>query len=141
MTLNPKVWGPHGWFFMHSITLAYPDSPTKEDKENIINFFNSVGKVLPCHKCRKNFKKHSAKLPLTDKIVSSREELVKWLIDFHNEVNEVTHKPKLSYEEVMDIYANAYKEPFYTSRTFNIVLISTLVAILLILIYVFMRVV
>jgi hypothetical protein len=26
--LNPKIWGPSGWFFIDSIVLSYPDNPT-----------------------------------------------------------------------------------------------------------------
>ena len=29
---GPDVWGPHGWKFIHYVTLGYPDKPTKEDK-------------------------------------------------------------------------------------------------------------
>ena len=37
--MDPEVWGPHGWYFLHSITLAYPDNPTDDDKTYHKNFF------------------------------------------------------------------------------------------------------
>ena len=32
--MEPEIWGPHAWQFLHSITLSYPDNPTFEDKNN-----------------------------------------------------------------------------------------------------------
>ena len=31
--MEPKVWGSHAWIFLHTITLNYPDEPSKFDKE------------------------------------------------------------------------------------------------------------
>ena len=46
--MRPEIWGPHAWIFLHSVTLEYPDNPTDEDKQNMINFIDSLGNVLPC---------------------------------------------------------------------------------------------
>ena len=37
--MNPKIWGPGGWLFLHSITLNYPENPTENDKMYHKNFF------------------------------------------------------------------------------------------------------
>ena len=29
MSLNPKVWGPHYWFVLHTISLTYPLKPNE----------------------------------------------------------------------------------------------------------------
>jgi hypothetical protein len=39
---GPDVWGPHGWKFIHYITLGYPTNPTQEDKTKYANFFNAL---------------------------------------------------------------------------------------------------
>ena len=57
MENDPNVWGPHYWFFIHSIGFTYPDMPTDGEKKNII--------ILLCHYLHlfqikvylKNFKK------------------------------------------------------------------------------------
>lgn len=85
--MDPKSWGPPAWKFLHSITLAYPLNPTKLEKINMLNFFKSVGKVLPCNMCRTNYSRHLSKLPLTDDVLSSRDGLVQWLIRIHDMVN------------------------------------------------------
>ena len=31
--MDPKIWGPPGWLFLHTLTFNYPNNPTKEEKE------------------------------------------------------------------------------------------------------------
>ena len=35
----PKVWGPHGWKFIHYVTLGYPEKPNNAQKERYKAFF------------------------------------------------------------------------------------------------------
>ena len=30
--MNPKFWGPHGWIFLHTVTMNYPKEPNNQDK-------------------------------------------------------------------------------------------------------------
>jgi hypothetical protein len=108
--MDSRFWGPHAWIFLHSITLEYPDVPTMRDKDNMSNFFNSLGNVLPCYKCKINFPKHLIKYPLNNDVLSSKTRLVKWLIDIHNEVNIMTGKEVMPYEialkNILEKYEN-----------------------------------
>lgn len=121
--MKPEIWGPHAWIFLHSITLEYPDNPTREDKSNMANFFNSLGNVLPCHKCRINFDKHLERYPLTDKVLSCKANLIKWLIDIHNCVNRINNKKELTYEESLQKILDLYNKQDYAILYFGIVLI------------------
>lgn len=100
--MKPTIWGRHGWLFMHSITMEYPDHPTTKDKKRMYIFFNSVKYLLPCQTCSHNFQKHLKKKPLTNKILSSRDNLVVWLIEIHNEVNKSTGKKVLSVKDALN---------------------------------------
>ncbi len=102
--ISPIIWGPSGWNFLHYITFTYPNNPTDEEKETYLNFFTFVGKVLPCKNCRINFEKHQIKYPLNDIVLKNKENLVKWLINIHNEVNIMNGKKVLSYNDVINIY-------------------------------------
>ena len=48
--MNPEVWGPGAWKFLHSITFYYPKEPTSRDKEYHAKFFTSLQFVIPCEK-------------------------------------------------------------------------------------------
>ena len=37
--MTPDVWGPHGWKFIHYITLGYPENPTQMQKDKYKAFF------------------------------------------------------------------------------------------------------
>lgn len=89
-----KVWGPPGWFFLHTVSFGCPVSPSDFDKENDLpegttkqnyeTFFRNVGNVLPCRYCRDSYKEFLKELPPD---ASSRDSLVKWLWEIHNKVN------------------------------------------------------
>lgn len=103
--MNPNVWGPHAWTFLHFITLSYPKNPTEIDKYNIKTFFKSLEHVLPCDICRLHYKENIEELyPLNNEVLSSKENLVKWLIDVHNSVNKRTGKEIMSYNDAIGMY-------------------------------------
>lgn len=87
-SIDPKVWGPHGWIFLHSITQGYPRTPTKANKEIMRDFFKTLPEVLPCSTCGDSLREHMRKYPLTNKELLSRERLMNWLVNIHNEVNK-----------------------------------------------------
>ena len=100
--ISPNLWGPHLWKFMHLFTLSYPNEPTEEEKDIAYNFFSSIQTVLPCEKCRYNFKNHLE--TLTEEVLDSNESLVKWLFNIHNEVNKTTGKPHFSFDDFVSMY-------------------------------------
>jgi hypothetical protein len=102
MILGPDIWGPHGWKFIHYVTLSYPQNPTEENKTNFKNFFTLLQHVLPCKICANHYAENLKKLPLTDEVLSSRDSLVKWAIDIHNIVNESKNKPVMKYEDALN---------------------------------------
>jgi hypothetical protein len=100
--ISPNLWGPHLWKFMHLFTLSYPNEPTEDEKDTAYNFFTAIQTVLPCEKCRYNFKNHLE--TLTEEVLDSNENLVKWLFDIHNEVNKSTGKPIFSFDNFINMY-------------------------------------
>mgnify|MGYP000904851637 FL=1 len=107
--MNPEVWGPGAWTFLHSITMYYPDNPTNEQKMNHKDFFENLQNILPCPTCSKHYYDNLKKYPL-DEALESKDKLTKWLIDIHNEVNKKNNKRTYSYEEVIKIYDKKYSE-------------------------------
>tara|TARA_B100000780_G_C20922665_1_gene367625 strand:+ start:150 stop:554 length:405 start_codon:yes stop_codon:yes gene_type:complete len=101
--MNPKFWGPHAWIFLHSVTMNYPKNPTQQDKQRYREFFKSMERVLPCEKCAYHYSKHIDEFPI-DPALESRDTLVRWLIQIHNEVNISLNKPEYTYEQVIEEY-------------------------------------
>jgi hypothetical protein len=96
---GPDMWGPHGWKFLHFVTLGYPNTPSKDDKQTYKEFFKSFSKVIPCPLCAHHFQEHLNIHPLDDNALDSKTNLIKWGIDMHNEVNKIHEKKIYSYDE------------------------------------------
>ena len=102
---EPTIWGPHAWFFLETITMAYSTEPTFQEKKAAEKFFKSLGTMIPCEKCRTNYKKHLKKHPLSEEVLSSRDNLFKWIVDVHNSVDP---KKQKTYDETFKYYTNKY---------------------------------
>ena len=105
--MEPEIWGPHAWQFLHSITLSYPDNPTLEDKNNHAQFFNSIQNILPCQKCRDHYTQNLQAFPV-EQHLDNKESLFRWSIDLHNRVNVINNKREYSYDEVTELYEKMY---------------------------------
>ena len=127
---NNNIWGPPAWTFLHTVTYNYPENPTEDDKRNFYNFFMNLQHVLPCEKCKAHYKQNIKKYDLKNNL-GSRQELVKWLIDLHNDINKDNGKPVWSYSEVYNKYQNMYKSGSFMNK----VLIFVILCIVLILIF------
>jgi hypothetical protein len=88
-----KVWGPAGWLFLHCVTFGYPYSINSENpdhqtkKQDYKTFFTSLGKVMPCRYCRDSYEEFIKESPI-DNSLNTRKDLVRWLYDIHNKVNQ-----------------------------------------------------
>jgi hypothetical protein len=103
--LESKVWGPKAWFFIDSVCLSYPLNPTQLEKQQYKNFFNSFPIILPCGKCRIHFNEYIIKHPLDDTVLSSKDNLIRWILNAHNNIR-INNPIKL--EEYYSYYNNKY---------------------------------
>jgi hypothetical protein len=109
MNLNPNVWGPHGWFFIDSIVLSLPNNLSYEQKNIYKNFFTSLQDVLPCEACREHYKQNLIKFPLTDNILSKKENMIKWILNVHNNVRKNDeNKIPISIKQYFEYYNKQY---------------------------------
>tara|TARA_E500000178_G_C16468903_1_gene507836 strand:- start:66 stop:527 length:462 start_codon:yes stop_codon:yes gene_type:complete len=103
---GPDKWGPHGWKFIHYVTLGYPDKPTKEDKNKYKNFFISLSDVIPCMLCKMNYKDHLNEIPIDDSVLKNKESMMEWGIKVHNLVNISNNKKIISVNDGINMIKN-----------------------------------
>jgi hypothetical protein len=96
--IGPDRFGPSLWQGLHYISLGYPVKPTEEQKQKYKAFFLLLKDTLPCSICANHYAENLKKMPITEKVLETRENLVKWLIDFHNVVNEMKGKEIIEYK-------------------------------------------
>ena len=124
--MDPEIWGKHAWIFLHSISFQYPDNPTELDKQRYKTFFLMLQYILPCYKCKVNFAKHLEKHDI-DKALVSRNKLIKWLIDVHNEVNILNCKKVLSHCEVLKYYNNLTNGKSYKKLIIAVCILTSII--------------
>lgn len=141
--MDPTVWGPKMWFTLHTITFNYPEVPSNHHKKVYSDFFNMLQYIIPCEVCSKHYAQHLINNPILTSL-DSKEKLVKWLINVHNDVNISLGKKVYSYDEVVDIYKKHYSKEnnIKTESPRNIkkyVYSSLLVITILLLFYLYIR--
>ena len=105
--MNQNIWGPHAWFLLHTLSLAYPLKPTQKDKDDYMSFLQGFGKVVPCEICKVHFARNLRENPPT---LENREDVFKWTVDLHNEINGRTGKRAFTYQEAHKLYQEKYQK-------------------------------
>ena len=97
--VSKSVWGPCVWYLFH--TLAYKAVPENfaEIKAELIQYIQRICANLPCPECTQHateyMKQHSRVLSM----ITTKEQLQQFLVDFHNVVNVRKQKPRFTYEQ------------------------------------------
>lgn len=87
--MRTKSWGPPAWFAVTCFLMGYPkSSPSVSQRKTYKQFLIYFGKTLPCNLCRDSYAKFIRDKPLTNRVLSSRKNLVMWLFTIHNMVNK-----------------------------------------------------
>lgn len=102
--MDPRIWGPHGWFFIETVVLSMPDDIT--DTSPYITFLQSLKDVLPCPGCRQEYREYITTHP----IPTNRKEIIEWVFTLHNAVRQRTGKQPRSTQSMMDYYSAQYSQ-------------------------------
>ncbi len=96
--MSPAVWGPIFWATMHIVSLGFPLEPTDADRAGAIAFYNSLATTIPCPICKTHYKVFLEKTPV-ESAVATRDELIHWVFNLHNDVNAQLGKRRISFQE------------------------------------------
>jgi hypothetical protein len=108
MKLDPTVWGPHYWFFIHTIALSYPLRPNAVTKKKYYDFIQNLPLFLPNEQMATHFEKLLDLYPVTP-YLDTRESFIRWTHHIHNKINELLEKKKISLAEFYEQYYDNYK--------------------------------
>lgn len=108
MDLEPNVWGPHYWFFLHSITFTYPKNPTSATKKKYYDFIHNLPLFIPHKEISKKFITYLDAYPLTPYLDSSTN-FQKWMLFIHNKINKSIGKEELTYYDLVNNFNDLYK--------------------------------
>ena len=111
INLLPSAWGQNAWMVLYATAMGYPNKPTKEDKDAARNLVLSLRYLLPCEKCRVNFRA-KMKGPLghrLDDAVQCSDTFTRYIYDLEAEVASTTGAKLPSYDQTRrQIMSNTY---------------------------------
>jgi hypothetical protein len=108
MYLDPKIWGPHYWFFLHTLAISYPLHPNAVTKKKYYEFIQNLPLFIPVNDISVEFEKMLELYPVTP-YLDNRDSFVRWTHFIHNKINVKLEKPELPLNEFYIQYYNEYK--------------------------------
>ena len=104
--LDPKIWGPHYWFFLHTISMSYPIHPNAVTKKKYYDFVQNIPLFIPVESMAGEFSKLLDQYPVQP-YLDNKESFIRWMWFIHNKINKKLEKPQIS---LNDFYVNYYEE-------------------------------
>ena len=108
LSLDPKVWGPHYWFFLHTIAMTYPNHPNAVTKKKYYEFIQTLPLFIPLEQMSSDFEKLLNNYPVQP-YQDNRESFIRWVWFIHNKINKKIEKEPISLSDFSIKYYNEYK--------------------------------
>jgi len=108
MGLDPKVWGPHYWFFLHTVAMCYPHRPNTITKKKYYEFIHNIPMFIPVETMATYFSQLLDQYPVSP-YLDSRDAFIRWMHFMHNKINQRLEKPNVSLSKFYELYYEQYK--------------------------------
>lgn len=90
------------WANLHWLSANYPDSPSREDKHEMLKLLDGMKTTLPCPECRKHFchylTKHGSSF-------ENQAECFRFFVELHNDVSGRLGKPPFDETKAREFYS------------------------------------
>ena len=110
LNLNPKIWIPHLFFTLETISLHYPNNPNKTTIKKYFNFIQDLPVFLPKNPMGSYFLNMLDKYPVQP-YLTSRTSFMKWVFFIKKKIYKKLELEMFDYYENLEIYYNNYKPP------------------------------
>ena len=132
--LDATIWGPHYWFFLHTVTMTYPLHPNDVAKKKYYDFIQNLPLFIPNASMSKSFQEMLDTYPVSP-YLDTRDSLTRWMHFIHNKLNKRLGLRQISMTKFYEDYHDRYKprdvKIIEYAKTKRQVLYAILVCILL----------
>ena len=137
--MDPLVWGPTYWDFLHTVAANYPVSPTATDKKVHYRLLHNFYAFIPHPKIAAEFKLILDANPLTP-YLDTRAKFELWVNHLHNTVNGMLGKKNVDFHAHKAAFLFKYeghpnkvkrflaKQKLFVSFLFFVLVVLTIVA-------------
>jgi hypothetical protein len=108
MIFSPDIWGPHYWFFLHTVAESYPVHPTTITKRKYYDLIQNMPLFIPVQEMGNKMSEMLDKYPVTP-YLDTKESFVRWVHFLHNKFNVLLGKEEISLRQALDNYRDQYK--------------------------------
>jgi len=110
--LDPEIWGPHYWFFLHTLAYAYPSHPNETTKRKYYDLIQNLPLFIPNDGIGNKFSRLLDRYPVTP-YLDKRDSFLRWVNFMHNKINYLHGKEEKTLEESIREYENQYNPKQY----------------------------
>ena len=116
---EPDVWGPHFWFFIHTLAYSYPPLPNDVTKRKYYDFIQNLPLFIPNEEIGNKFGRLLDRYPVTP-YLDKRESFIRWTNFIHNKINVYLGKEECSLYDAGKLYYKQYlpKQQQYFQDTY-----------------------
>lgn len=108
-TINDaSIWGPHFWFFLHTIPMNYPIHPNPATKRKYYDFVMNLPLFLPDTSFGNTFSRFLDEYPVSP-YLDTRDSFIYWVYFIHNKINVYIGKEEITFPEALRQYYAHYK--------------------------------
>jgi hypothetical protein len=120
MQYDPSVWGPHFWFFIHTLAYTYPEHPNAITKRKYYDVIQNMPLFIPIVDMGDKFAELLDKYPVSP-YLDTRDSFVRWTVFIHNKLNKLLGKEELSFVEAYEKYTSEYQiKPIHLAEKLRI---------------------
>ena len=106
--LDAKIWGPHYWFFLHTVTMTYPLKPNDGIKKKYYDFIQNLPLFIPNESMSKSFQEFLDVYPVSP-YLDTRDSFIRWMHFIHNKMNKKLGLQQISMTKFYEDYHKNYK--------------------------------
>jgi hypothetical protein len=120
MNFDATIWGPHYWFFLHTIAHSYPEFPNAVSKRKYYDLIQNMPIFIPEPEMGNKFSVLLDKYPVSP-YLDKRDSFIRWTHFIHNKYNELLGKDELPLHAGIDKYLDEYRpKPIIFSEVIRI---------------------
>jgi hypothetical protein len=106
--MDPEVWGPTYWRFLHTVAAHYPVKPTTTEKKIHYRLIHNFHEFIPHRIIAADFRHLLEKNPVTP-YLDSQADFVRWVNHMHNLVNTKLDKPTVSLKDHLQAFQELHE--------------------------------
>jgi hypothetical protein len=89
-------WGEITWIFLHTLSIKIHPDHYQKVKHELLHQIKNLCKSLPCPDCASHATQYMSKI----NVQPTKQDFIKMLVDFHNEVNNKLAKPQFPISQI-----------------------------------------